>query len=223
MGGLTTTGTRDLLREVLAPGWKLPAPAEIDPASVERAIAEIESTRPLAQEEPKLDGPGATALADALRPIGAKIMPTMDREASQVWRAAIVMALSDLPGRAALYGLRKAIHRPMQFLNEVDGVAREFAQESIDRQAQALFRLKLMRKEIERAANPPPALEPPPPKVWTQEEVDATNASFRALGLKTRYKLDGDTVTDDPEALTEEEAEREATRAHHIDAHQKEA
>lgn len=223
MGGLTTTGARDLLRVVLAPGWKLPAPGTIDAAQVDAAIAEIEATVPLAREEPKLDGPGAQALADALRPIGAKIMPAMEREASQVWRAAVVMALSDLPRRAALYGLRKAIHRPMQFLNEVDGVARELAQESIERQRLALHRLKMMRREIERAANPQPALEPPPPHVWTQEEVDATNATFRTLGLKTRYKLDGDSVADDREAMDEEERAREAERAKNIDKYSERA
>lgn len=200
------TDTRALTRMVLQDGWT--ATAAADPAEVEQAIAEIEATLPLAQTDRKLNGPETNAIADALRPIGAKLAPSMSHEQAVAWRCAVVLALSDLPARIALYGVRKAIHRPMQFLNEVDGVAREYANEALDRQRNALHRLKRMRAEIERAANPQPKLEAPPMD-WTEESVAEANDLFARVGVTTRYRLNGNEVDVLQPGPDEREAERQ--------------
>lgn len=166
---------------------------------VEQAIAEIEAAQPLSVVEPKLNGPLTQAITTALRPIGAKIAPTMNDQQAQAWMAGVVLALSDLPAKIALYGVRKAIHRPMAFPNEVDGVAREFAEEALNKQRTALHRLKMMKAEIERALSPQPLIEAPAVE-WTEESVAEANATFEKAGIKTRYRLeDGELVVEHPD------------------------
>lgn len=186
--------TRELNRMVLSPDWRLASAADADPATVAQAIAEIEQAKSLAEIEPKLNGPHAEAVLDALRPIGAKIDPRMDANQGTAWRAAVTMALSDLPPRIALYAVRKTVHVPMSFLNEVEREARKIATEALERQTTALYRLKRMRAEIERALAPQPMIEAPPPMVWTEESVAEANAAFKLVGADTRYRLVGTEV-----------------------------
>jgi hypothetical protein len=183
------TNSRALSRLVLQPDWrKEVADRNVTLDSVAAEIADIEGSLPLKKIEPGLRGPHSNALMKALRPFGAKIAPTMNQGEADAWRAAVALALSDLPPHIALYALGKAIHRPMQFPNQVEEIAREYADEALARQRTALHRLKMMKAEIERAANPQPALEAPP-MIWTQEKVDEANAAFKRLGLKMRYRL----------------------------------
>lgn len=52
-----------------------------------------------------------------------------------------------------------------------------------------------------------PLVLPEPPKVWTQAEVDQSNATFRKLGIATRWRLgeDGEIEADFDAAMTTQE------------------
>lgn len=205
--------SRELIAQVLSPAFDLArALTSTSLEEVSAAIAEIEATQPLSRVEPKLDGVWANRVLDALRPLGAKISIGAKPEDVRAWTTAVVAALSDLPPRIAVGALRKALHRPMRFLNEVEFVVREYAEEAIEAQANALWRLKRMKREIERAANPLPQIEQKP-KVWTQAEIDEANDMFRSLRLRTRWKLVGTDCENDEEAMSAEQARKEKTRA----------
>lgn len=188
---LTRETALALSRKVLTPGFSF-ADAPPDLAALAQAIKELEETLPLNRQEPALDGPLARIIEDSLRPIGAKIDPRISAEQATAWRKAMLLALSDLPGTITLKATRKAIHRPMQFLNEAETIIRELAAEAMEQQRTALWRLKRWQADIERAANPQPAIEAPPSKPVTQEEVDETNAFLRGCGVTTRFRLEGE-------------------------------
>lgn len=200
---------RTLSRMMLLPDWRKQIEGA-EPVEIDAAIAEIEQqSLSLKVVEPEFKGPHTKALADAIRPIGALIAPTMTREQADAFRAAIVGALSDLPPRLALIGLKRALHVPMEFPNQVHGVVRRLAEEAAQQQAIALHRLKMMRAEIERALNPQPKLEAPP-MIWTEESIAEANATFQKAGIKTRYRLaaDGEVETYQADA-DEREQERQ--------------
>lgn len=146
---------RTLSRLVLEPGFTVArAIVNVTPAELEAAISSYESVKPLMHVEPRLDGPQSRAVADFLRPIGAKIAPTMSGEQANTWRAAMVLALSDLPPRVAQKATRLAIHKPMLFINEAETEIRKIAADMEAKNRLALYRLRTMRAEIERAGNP---------------------------------------------------------------------
>lgn len=134
-------------------------------------------------------------LSLALRAIGAKISPTMSEEQVGVWLSAMVTALSDLPFAFSIKGAQEAIHVPMKFLNEVEGVVREKAEGAATRHRLAVYSIRRFMRQLEEAKKS--ALPPPPPRVWTQEDVDQANEGFAKCGIKTRFKLD----PDDPEGV----------------------
>lgn len=199
MGGLRSETTLALVRTVMAPGWKM---AEAEPPAagdLADAIAELEHPLSLKHLEPGLDGQIARLIEDALRPIGAALDPRLSSEQAKVWRKAVLLKLSDLPGPIALKAVRKAVHEPFQFFSEVDTAIRKIAADALAHQRLALFQLRRWQREIERAANPLPALEPPPPEPVTQEEVDQLNATMRRSGCSTRWRLeDGEAVMAEP-------------------------
>lgn len=204
--------TRALVRVVLLPDWRKQT-TDVQPAEIDAAIADIEhQALALKVVEPGFNGEASKALAKAIQPLGAMIAPTMTREQGDAFRAGIVLALSDLPPRAALLGLKRAVHVPMEFPNQVHGVARKLAEEAIQQQRTALHRLKMMKAEIERALNPQPKLEAPPME-WTQASIDEANASFERAGIKTRYRLEGTEAVTVLATPDEREAERQRNLA----------
>ena len=80
--------------------------------------------KPLNEIEPECDGPLSKEAGDLLRPIGAKVSPGLSLEQATAWRKAVVMALSDMPPDILLISLRKALHVPFKFLNEVEEAVR---------------------------------------------------------------------------------------------------
>lgn len=202
---------RALARLVLHPDWTINESLNLQPEQIDAAIAEIENAQPLAKIEPEGRGPETKAILDALRPIGAKIMPTASQGQADAWRVGVMLALSDLPPRIALYAVRKTIHDCIRFPHEVDIFAREHATEALKRQALALHRLKRTKEEIERALNPPAPLLEAPPMEWTQATVDQANESFARLGIKTRYRLAGSEVESYQSEPDEREEERQKT------------
>lgn len=204
--------SRALSIAALLPDWRKHI-NDAQPSEIEAAIADIEHhSLPLKAVEPNFNGSASKALAKAIQPLGALIAPTMTREQGDAFRAAIVLALADLPPRAALIGLKKAVHVPMEFPNQVHGVVRKLAEEAVQQQRTALHRLKMMKDEIERALNPQPKLEAPPME-WTQEAIDEANATFGRAGLKTRYRLGPEGIENYQLSPDEHEAERQKSLA----------
>lgn len=101
------------------------------------------------------------ALDERLRRLAVKIAPGMSAAQGREWREVMVDALSDLPALVALTAAKRAIHRPMQFMNEIEPVVREIAADLERQRREAIARLERMRGEIERAAHPAPALPAP--------------------------------------------------------------
>ncbi len=101
-----------------------------------------------------------TALESRINPIAAKIAPTMSKDQAAAWRDAMVIALSDLPAMIGLTATKRAIHVPMSFINEVEGVIRGIAAEIADGRREAIARLERLIADIERAANAQSRLEP---------------------------------------------------------------
>lgn len=216
--------TRSLIVQVLSPAWRMPKPEEMDRAQLVAAIENIDSRLPLSAIEPEgvvaddraasgfqFKGEQSRAVSLALRPIGAKIAPTMTPAQSGAWLAAMVLALSDLPPAVSRRAITKAVHRPMQFLNEVEKVVREYADEALVQQANARGRLKRMIAEIDRAAMPQPQLEHHE-EPWTQEMIDEANKLFSAQRLSTRYRLVDGKPDLDAEATAAAARDREDTQ-----------
>lgn len=154
-------------------------------------------------------GPRTDKLIGALSMIGAKIAPTMSQEQTQVWIAAMCKALSDLPFAFAQKGAEDAIHVPMKFLNEVEGVIREKSKLAEDRHQMATRRLLWLKREIAEAARPKlPPLPPPEPREMTQDHINAMPKPLLLAGLNAGYitqeQFDIATSKDEQERPTNE-------------------
>jgi hypothetical protein len=158
VAGLSTEpAERALAALALGEGFELPQAMALvqEGASVVATMAAYQtSLAPLKALEGRAKADGARALDDALRPIGAKVAPHLSPDQCKAWRAAMVTALSDLTPRTAVKATREAVHVPMQFLSEAEGVIRDKASEVDARHAKALWRLRKLQAEIEAAAQP---------------------------------------------------------------------
>lgn len=188
---------RTLGKLVLQEDWSIKGAVALieHPTDISLAIDEYEMAhRSLMEIEPALnpqvEGSFAAELRKWLKPIGMANWPEVNWDRGE-WLSATMLALSDLPPKVAISAARQAIHRDFRFPNEVKPAIREIATGIIERQRLALHRLKLMRAEIERAANPPVPQIEEQPKVWTEEEVAHSNAMFRRLGISTRWRYIG--------------------------------
>lgn len=122
------------------------------------------------------------ALGELLKDLGGKIAPGMPAEAADRWCGVMIKALSDLPAMIALTAAKRAIHQPMQFLNEVETAIRNIAAVVVRERKNALGRLEALERELRAASQsalPAPAVEP-----MTQEEIDALPVSMRRAGLR---------------------------------------
>lgn len=133
--------------------------------------------------DPSKVGRFSAGLRDDLTLICTKIAPTMSSEQSDAWIAVMVRALSDLPGRVAREAAQGALHRPMQFISEVETQIRLVAESVIARHRFALRNMRALHAEIERAKQPKleGATEPPP---LTADDIRRMSASLRAVGIK---------------------------------------
>lgn len=178
---------RDLAVLSLDPlGWSMEAAQGIG-ADPEAALARLNAMLvPAKDVEPNglVDGrrgPKTDRLVKALAMVGAKISPTMAQEQMQAWIAAMTRALSDLPFAFAQKGAEDAIHSPVRFLNEVEGVVREKAEAARVRHANAQRRLRLLRRQMESESEP--KLPPPELPPITQEGINAMPEPLRKMGL----------------------------------------
>lgn len=176
--------TRALSRLVLSPGWTVAKADSVDPAQIQDALHDLSNPVALRRLEPKLDGDFSRQIENSLRMIGAKIAATINDDQANAWRKAMVVALSDLPARIANHATAKAIHRPFRFLNEVEGVVREIASESIERQGIAKMRLERWLAELARAAMPVPQIAAPiADEPMTFKEIRALTPDLRKMAL----------------------------------------
>lgn len=130
-------------------------------------------------------GPKTNKLMQSLRAIGAKISPTMSGEQVDVWIVAMTTALSDLPFSFSTKGAADAIHVPMKFLNEVETVVREKAEAAATRHRIAMHRLRTFERQLKAASEP--ALPPPEPRDFTQDEINSMSPPLLRIGLKNEW------------------------------------
>jgi hypothetical protein len=157
--------------------------------ALEAAIADLEAAfAPVpAAASPNRDE-WRDALASRLNPLAAKIAPTMSAPQGDAWRNAMIDALSDLPAMIGLTAAKRAIHRPMSFINEVEGVIREIATEIADGRKDAIARINRLIDDLLR----PPATALPAPdegEPCTADQIRAMSklhgwSEFKAIGLK---------------------------------------
>ena len=159
-------------------GWEQAEEREGDP---DEAIAIIDRWLVPMKESDGLNGEAARRLVERLRLIGTKIAPSMSEEQVNVWLSAMEAALSDLPARVAIKAAEEALHVPAKFVNEVEGIIRDKAEGVRSRYELARSRLARMKREIERAAKPVPALAPLPP--LTDEALQSMPEPLRSIGI----------------------------------------
>lgn len=203
---------REVIRLATRQDFSVPAvEGRVDITTVKEAIERLAFPPPMKEQDPELSSAKARQIEARLKPIGAKIDPKIDAEQAFAWRKAVVLALSDLPANVVIEAAARAVHRPMQFLNEVDGVVREEALKVIHERKVIIARLEALKRAIERAQNQQPQLAAEP-MVWTQADVDLANESFRKTGLKIRYRIGADGEVENYESSADErEAERQET------------
>lgn len=161
------------------------------PAIVE-AIQSFESLPALIDVDEALTSKAAVDTRNWLKAIAIKTWPDFAKGNSEdrsPWLNAVLLALSDLPAAIIAKATRQAVHKPYRFPNEVETEVRRIAADMADKHKLAVFRLRDMKREIEEALNPPTPQIEHQPMEWTQEEVEKANASFKKIGIRTRYRL----------------------------------
>ena len=114
--------------------------------------------------------------------IGLEMRPDFSSDQAQHWAAGIIGNLSNYPGPVLLSACQAARHTAFRFWSDIKPAVQKAADEILKRHEVARLRLKTLRRQIARAAQP--SLPPPPPKPLTQEEVDEMPPEYRALGLR---------------------------------------
>ena len=202
---------RELMRRALnSPAL---APDGLDPLEITATIEAARnallpsSSLPKAELEAALD-----ATIDALRPLGAKVMPLASEEQGRAWIVAVATALSDLPARYVVQAARSALHVVFKFPNEVEASVRTMAEALVENHERAIRRMEAMCAEIERARRPKqPQLPTPEPKPWTVERVRKTPRYLVNAGIAGGF-IDP-AIVDEADALDAAELVAESTAA----------
>lgn len=149
------------------------------------AIARVEhDLRPVARDGAQRDA-WRDAIDERLRRLAAKIAPGMAPAQGDEWRSAMAEALSDLPAMVALTACKRAMHRPFQFLNQVEQAVREIAATIIEERESRRRAAERMLRDLQRAVDPAPTLPAPEPdQPITARQIRAMPASMRTLGVK---------------------------------------
>lgn len=133
--------------------------------------------------DPAKVGRFSAGLRDDLTLIVTKIAPTMSQEQSDAWISVMVRALSDLPGRVAREAVQGALHRPMQFISEVETVVRDVAASVTAKHRMAMRNLRRLHAEIEDAKRPRIEGATAPAEL-TAEDIRRMSPSLRAVGIR---------------------------------------
>lgn len=122
------------------------------------------------------------AMDERLRRLAVKIAPSMSVEQGREWRNVMADALADLPAMIALTAAKRAIHKPMRFLNEVEAEVRVIAEEVVAERHLARSRLDNLRLP------PAPVLALPPQDDGAPlsfDEIRKMSPTMRSLGVST--------------------------------------
>ncbi|KQM65800.1 hypothetical protein ASE75_06100 [Sphingomonas sp. Leaf17] len=120
--------------------------------------------------------------------LAVKVLPTASESQTQLWRDALVEALSDLPAMISLTAAKRAIHRPFRFIGEIETAVREISAEMQAERHQRLTLLRRMQTEVERALRPPPTLPAPAADApLTGAQIRAMSSDLRRMGLTAGF------------------------------------
>ncbi len=143
---------------------------------------------------------------ERLRRLAVKVSPGMSPAQGEEWRKVMVDALADLPAMVALTAGKRALHVPMQFMNEIEPAIRAAAAQVIAERNLAIERLRLLAVQMRQAGLP--RLEDRRSDPLTAAEIAAMTPAMREMGLKcgaiTQEQIDAAT------AATTEASEGEA-------------
>lgn len=190
---------RELAALALDFGAELPLDTGADIAAtiagLQLGLRSLKETEPAGMvrdpEQPsgfRFDGQATERLADALRPIGIKLNPTMSAEQVGAWIAAMVASLSDLAPRVAIRATLDAVHVPIRFFPEVEAVIREKAIAHERRYRTAIMRLESLYRKVAEAAVPKPALPDPEP-LTLEQCCAAARSEIGQAGLRLALRL----------------------------------
>lgn len=183
MNALTTCEpSHELFRAALqSPGSVSMAVADFPPEVV---AATIEAARsglvPIKDLDEKARDVALNSVMDALRPIGAKMMPLAGQEQCTAWLASVAKAMSDLPLRLVERAAEEAIHQVFSFPDKAEAAVRAIAQSKLDKNRAAIALLERMNRQAKSQPTPAIARQPQP---WTTERVRSTPANMVKLGL----------------------------------------
>lgn len=146
----------------------------------------------LTARKPGKPCPTLDPIVAALAAIGAKLAPMRSSAEAGAWLDAIMLSLSKYTARAARIAAETAATERFPYgLGSVDARLHELAQEAEGRDRAALARLRMMARQIERAASQK-ALPPPSDEPMSIEEIAATPDAYVELGRKLGYISDED-------------------------------
>lgn len=120
---------------------------------------------------------------ECLRRLAVKVSPGMSPAQTKEWRTVMTRALRDLPGMIALTAAKRALHVPMQFMNQIEDAVRTAAAQVIAERRLAIERLRLLAVQMRQAHIP--RIEDRRADPLTDAEIAAMSPTMRAMGLKT--------------------------------------
>lgn len=125
-----------------------------------------------------------SGVAFRLKRLAAKISPTMGPEQAKAWMGAVTEALTDLPALVVLTAAKRALHRPMAFISEVEGVVREIAAQVLAEHQAAARRLRDLIQSVERANAAALAAPEAFKRQYSAEQVARMSPHLRSIGIK---------------------------------------
>lgn len=145
-------------------------------ARYERGLA------PLKEAEPgplTLASKLSVGLREDLSLLLTKVSPGISQDQADAWLSVMVTALGDLPGRVAREAAQAALHQPMQFANQIEGVIRTLAAGLMARHRLACERLRQMAAEARRRE----VAEEEEVAPMSDDEIRRMKPEIRSLGL----------------------------------------
>ncbi len=121
----------------------------------------------------------SVGLREDLSLLLTKVSPGISQEQADAWLSVMVTALGDLPGRVAREAAQAALHRPMQFANQIEAEIRTLAAGLMARHRLACERLRQMAAEANRRALAQEEEVAP----MRDDEIRRMKPEMRSLGL----------------------------------------
>jgi len=154
----------------------------IGPDAIAAALAQVELNLAPVPREPEPRAQWNKAMDECLRRLAVKIAPGMSPAQSEEWRKVMVAALRDLPAMVALTAAKRALHVPMQFMNQIEDAVRNAAAQVITEHRIATERLRLLAIQMKQAGLS--RIEDRRADPLTEAEIAALTPAMRAMGLK---------------------------------------